>query len=658
MRYRAILFSLLFAAVPLFADSADIGITPWTDGDRHYAFWVYDFGPDVAKNVVLTVDIPEGLTVYSSSLNCGDPSARPIQCRKDTLQIVGDTVVFDFHVVAPQANATYTMTATTTSDTPDPRLANNTASFTLTTRVTAYIATGVAPLSSRIDPGVPARFVTDLRNYNDSPATNVRGKYLATNGTIESITPSFPLVTCTIASDGASAECVMPQLDEACRCSRDIIVVVRPSAGREGGETKLTLNGTSDLPQDYPSFEASGIVETYRWIGVANVGDAGPGSLRAAFDEANEFCSLTPCKIVFEIPPPVPAEGWFTITPLSPLAPILADRVFIDGKSQRATTGDTNANGPVIAIDGHIAHNGIEMHSSCEAVIRGLSFGGFDADQALWFRENRPCGQYVSDVDRPDRHLITENFIGVDPSGKPWPNLRGVRADGANGMLRDNVISHNTYSGVWMWDGFASLRNNRIENNGASGVFVGPGVRFFEAFGNVIANHPEMGIAVASSARNIDIRENSMKNNGGLAIDWGLDGVTPSGDDTNGPTNPPVVLSASYDAQTNRTLVTFKLDSVSLTPYGYYGIIDFYANDAPDGDGEQWLYSGTTADSDNATHTFAIPGDVRGKWITTTWTRLQWNYIARPAPPRSVTANAIGGSDTMTSEMSNSVKVE
>ncbi|HEX7807190.1 MAG TPA: hypothetical protein VF608_00630, partial [Thermoanaerobaculia bacterium] len=193
----------------------------------------------------------------------------------------------------------------------------------------------------------------------------------------------------------------------------------------------------------------------------------------------------------------------------------------------------------------------------------------------------------------------------------------------------------------------------------ASGIFIGPDVRFFEAFGNVIANHPEMAIAVASSARNVDIRENSMKNNGGLAIDWGLDGVTPPvGDDTNGPTNAPVVLSAQYDAHTNRTLVTFRLDSELLAPYGNSGIVDFYANDVPDGDGEQWLSSSYPGDSDNATHTWAIPGDLRGKWITTTWTRFQWNYLARPTPPRSVTANSIGGSNTMTSEMSNSVKVE
>jgi hypothetical protein len=310
----------------------------------------------------------------------------------------------------------------------------------------------------------------------------------------------------------------------------------------------------------------------------------------------------------------------------------------------------------VIAIDGHLAHFGPSIQSACEAVVQGLAIGNFDADQGLWFRESRLCDVYVNFG--PDRQVITENFIGVDPSGKPWPNLRGVRADGANrGLLIDNVISHNTYSGVWMWGGAVALHRNRIEHNGASGVFLGPKTTFAELLQNTITNQPQMGVAAARGARNVDIRQNSMKNNGGLGIDWALDGVSATdGDDSEAPTNAPVLLSAVYDATSGKTIVTYTITSKPLAPFINSGVVDFYVNDTPDGDGEQWA-SGTSQPSGVETRTYALQGDHRGKWINATWTRVHWSF-SRPAPPRSVTSHEFAGGESMTSELSNAVKVE
>src|SRR5262249_3266732 len=144
---------------------------------------------------------------------------------------------------------------------------------------------------------------------------------------------------------------------------------------------------SSNLPENRTDNDSAvGVTPVYRWITVSNTNDDGPGSLRDAINIANAGtnCTPGPCRIVFEIPAPVPPEGWFTITPVTPLPDIVADRVTLEGPRQTAFTGDTNPNGPEIAIDGHLAHRGLKMLASCENMVEGLAIGNFDEDQGLW----------------------------------------------------------------------------------------------------------------------------------------------------------------------------------------------------------------------------------------------------------------------------------
>jgi hypothetical protein len=404
--------------------------------------------------------------------------------------------------------------------------------------------------------------------------------------------------------------------------------------------------------------------QSFQVLTVETTADAGPGSLRAAIETAN---SLTkPVQIEFHLPPPVPAEGWFTIVPESPLPPILNERVFVDGKSQTRFTGDTNPRGPEIAIDGRRAHRGLEIHSACLARVEGLALGNFDENQGLWFTKSHVCTDNFSPT---DVRLVADNYIGTDPTGTvAWPNLRGIRGDFGSGTIRNNLISGNTYSGMWIWITEGRFESFQIEENkfgvaadgvtplpnGAAGILFGPRVSA-DVRRNVIANHPGMGIALVPGETYVGIHENSMRDNGGLGIDWSIDGVSPFLEDDSQAPNAPVLLSAFYDAATNRTY--FNVVSKAIRP-GADGIalgLSFYANRGPDGDGEQWLADASVYANDGSAYQTFIPGDHRGKWINATLTRAP---ILFARPPGGVSAEFATFGDDSTSELSNAIFVE
>ena len=523
------------------------------------------------------------------------------------------------------------------------------------------LVASVLPPEIIVDPGATATFQTALTNPGQVRATDVRVVYsIDGEATIERVDGHHGW-TCTIA--GKTAECTNPF---PLIVPSSYMVTVRAGA-TNGGSSTLRMTATAAQPVFADGQNTStATLQSYQIVAVETTADGGPGSLRAAIETANSVTK--PVRIEFHLPAPVPAEGWFTLIPESPLPPIVNDRVFVDGKSQTRLTGDTNTRGPEIAIDGRRAHRGLEIHSSCLARVEGLVLGNFDENQGLWFTKAHPCTNSVSYT--TDVRLVMDNYIGTDPTGTvAWPNLRGLRGDFGSGSIRNNLISGNTYSGMWIWLSEERYESFLIEENkigvaadgvtplpnGAAGMLLGPRVSA-DVRRNIIANHPGMGIALVRGETYVGIRENSMRDNGGIGIDWGIDGVSPNREeDRESDPNTPVLLSATYDATTNRTYFNVTSKSVRPGADGFDLRLQFYANRGPDGDGEQWIGNGLVDANDGSAYITSIPGDHRGKWINATLTRTPIFFVRPPSDGISSELATFG--DDSTSEFSNAVFV-
>ena len=665
-RIPLLLFSLLAASAAL-AQQADLKVLPelLLDGKARIGdlvpmhVLIDNEGPDEARNARATVTVPPGMTIVHADVTppfaatCDDTHglARSVTCSFGNLSTTERMIRLNLRM--PTTVGTFSITSTVVSDTPDLNPANNSAVTTVETENRSQLWVYMTPPVSRVDPGDAVKLEARLTN---SPATLVGNRFTlhitAHNGTIESI-DAAPW-QCTIA--GSTAQCVLDAPTSSCCIDHALQITVRTNDDPGGGETRVTIDAESAAPFEF--FEtAEAIIETHRHVVVTSTADAGPGTLRAAFEDVNAHCATKPCKIDFALPEPVPAEGWFTIVPQTPLPAIHAQRVTIDATTQTARTGDTNPRGPEVAIDGRNAGEGLELHANCHAVVRGLALGNFHANQALWMtQDHQGCSNLPLQFE--DLIEITGNHIGVDPTGSAaWPNLRGLRLDDAGGVqVRKNVISRNVRSGVWMWRGSASFFENTIQHNGASGIFFGPQVDYGLVQSNAIDWNAQMGVAVARGARRVSVRASSMIWNVGLGIDWGLDGRSPANEDDRATEpNAPALLSAVYDPAANETLVTMTLRSAPVASNFNGWLIDLYSNGGPDGDGERFLRSHELESVPAGAFTVKVPGNHEGKWINATNTRVQWIVFSRPAQPRAEAFNNVG--DMTTSEFSNAVQV-
>lgn len=654
---------LSFLSLPLFAD-ADLQLVPnlppsqglptfVVNSDFSLSVSLYNSGPDVARNVRVTFNVPPGLPIRTSSQNC-DITHLPVVCTVGDMAVtqpLQNPLGFNLTLMLPSKNTTLTVGATVSSDTPDPIPSNNAFSRTFDVVEVAWLVAHNVVSPQRADPGTTTVAKTDVVNFVPTFPQDLHMHYEATNETIESIDAPARW-SCSINS-GTTADCVAQSLDNNCRCSGTITVTLRLKNDRAGGTATLKTSASSSLPPYSPlPPEATSSTEIYRWIVVSSTADAGNGSLRAAIDEANRGCS-EPCKIAFEIPAPVPEAGWFTIAPSTPLPPITALRVFVDAKTQSAFTGDTNPAGPEIAIDGHATASGfgLESRSGCEGIIEGFSIGNV-ADYGIAMT-SAPCLSSRP----PDQHRVARNYLGVGPAGMvAAPNQRGIFIDNAFADVAENVISGNFFSGLWSWRSSLGVHSNLIGTaadgktplpNGRSGIFLGPQVKEAEVLGNTISFNAEMGVAVARGAQLVDIRQNSMRDNGGLGIDIGLDGPNaPVADDRLTQGNAPTLLSAVYDPVTKRTAITLTLSTTATATYGNAVYVDLYSNDKPDGDGEKWFAEYFVANTNGETSTINVPGDVRGKWINATAMRVHF-LAAKP--------EYFAGGDATTSEFGNAV---
>ncbi|MCK6561980.1 right-handed parallel beta-helix repeat-containing protein [candidate division KSB1 bacterium] len=154
----------------------------------------------------------------------------------------------------------------------------------------------------------------------------------------------------------------------------------------------------------------------------------------------------------------------FTIQPHPAQLPeLLDDGTIVDGASQSAFTGNTNAAGPEIFLDGNSIDPNVESHgigiASAANHIHGLAIGGFSKGVSIG-------------GDRANDNHITGCFVGLAPDGVTAHANRmwGVcAANFASGILiggpapaERNVISGNDGSGIWLAN---YLQHATIQNN-------------------------------------------------------------------------------------------------------------------------------------------------------------------------------------------------
>jgi hypothetical protein len=348
---------------------------------------------------------------------------------------------------------------------------------------------------------------------------------------------------------------------------------------------------------------ASREVVFYREFSVTHTGDGGPGSFRQAILDTNAQCAGMPCRISFEIPDAPPAEGWFTVAPSSPLPPVLASDINIDAERQTAITGDTNPRGPEVFLDGR----GVDIAdgliiSGQLATVRGLAIGGFRGNGILILKSTA---------------LVEYNYIGTDPTGTvAVPNgLRGVMGDSFKAEISGNILSHNARSGLFLVHA-ANIHDNRIEFNGASGVYLG-GTTVFDTSvvaGNVIAGNRDFGVAFPALGP-VEVRANTFAGNGWGAIDVGLDGPTPRADRTlAGPIAVPRITAARFDAASGDTIIEGTITEAGFPPQDVDVYV--YANGSVDANGfaEGEKFLGVVRPSKGA-FSLRVHEDLRGLYI-------------------------------------------
>ena len=343
---------------------------------------------------------------------------------------------------------------------------------------------------------------------------------------------------------------------------------------------------------------------------VTTTTDEGPGSLRQALRDADQFISSGPNPILFNIADDAPSGaapqgagvGAHTIMVQSAL-PSPIEAVFINGFSQTGAAENSEAerdaavrrirldgtevpfgtDGLVLASEGNIVR-GLIITAFKASGIRLLGGGGSRVEGCRLSANTGLSGVQV--VDTPN------NVIGgAEPSARNvivGNQPAGVQV-GGSGSLNNRILGN--FIGVDA-DGVTRGANGiGVAISGADGTIVG-GVAAGEA--NWIALNFGNGVQVSPGLFN-RIRGNRIFSNNSLGIDLSPLGVTPN--DTDDPDGGPnrlqnFPLLSEANAVLGGTRVTGQLNSVPNATF----TLDFYHNGAcdPRGNGEGERHVGST----------------------------------------------------------------
>jgi hypothetical protein len=287
-------------------------------------------------------------------------------------------------------------------------------------------------------------------------------------------------------------------------------------------------------------------------------GDSGPGSLRAALEEANALCDgAVPCDIAFFDHPEILPKAIFL---RSPLPAITACALTISSARRPPDLPDFTwgITGGELA-----AGEGLVFRPRCEGTtigIDGFAVSGFPGDGIAILGPAH----------------ATYTFSRLSVSG----HSRGIAVEAPNAQL---TVRHSTFgntgrSAITLW----SAQRTAIENVrigvtevgstlpvGASGIFVGPTGGDLTVRDSLLASARDFGIALARGNATVTLSNAFMTANRAGDIDWGLDGPTPNvADDAIPDTSR--ILSATYDDARNVT-------RIAIDPQGTTGRIEAWA---------------------------------------------------------------------------------
>jgi hypothetical protein len=235
---------------------------------------------------------------------------------------------------------------------------------------------------------------------------------------------------------------------------------------------------------------------------VTNTKDSGPGSVRAAicfaFDRSTDPSPVA-TTITFNIPTSdsgySSSTGVFTVKPTA-LLPALGNGTTIDGSSQTTFTGNTNANGPEIALDGsnyivlgadpfNFFSPGLILRAA-NCTIKGLTIQNFNERGIEILQGTDPngsaaTGNIIGGTTAVERNVISGNAtygIGIHDSTTTGNFIRGnyIGTNQSGTTAQANAIAGVViYSGAHgnTVGGTAAGAGNVISGNINHGVFIG-----------------------------------------------------------------------------------------------------------------------------------------------------------------------------------------